>query len=72
MKIVINHLKTWERCKLINLAQVGRMACVPRQAVDSIVKGTYGQMRSPNARAVLDILRRHNVLVEEEIDDEAA
>ena len=68
---MINHKATREKCKILNLAAVAREFHITRSAVSQIIDGSYKTMQSPNAVAVLNLVRSLNLLVEtESIDQE--
>jgi hypothetical protein len=72
--MVINHIKTEERCRILNFAAMAREFHVTRTTILQVIAGKYRSMRSPTAVAILDKLREMNLLVEEDepVIDQAA
>jgi hypothetical protein len=62
--MVINHEKTAERCRVLNMAALAKEFDVTRTTVWSVINGKYRRMRSPTALAILARLREMNLLVE--------
>lgn len=60
----IDFVKTTERAKVLNLAEVGRRCGVSRQTVVEVTKGVYRSMHTATSRRILDKLREHGALVE--------
>jgi len=62
--MIIDFVKTAEKSKVLNLAEIGRQCGVSRQTVVEVSKGIYRCMHTDNARLILDKLREYGVLVE--------
>ena len=67
----INHQKTRDKCRILNLAEVARQMGESVAVVNQVVRGAYPSMDSARAQKIIDVIRTMGYLVEEP-DDQAA
>lgn len=68
----INHVKTREKCRILNIAELARQIGESVTVVNQVIRGVYPAMHSDRAQRIIQIVRDMGYLVEEPEDQAAA